>query len=494
MANVRRAAWSLARPRVPRPAVAVGRSSPLAESCLPRRASASSPASRHPGAFVRRHPVALAVTVLALAGAVAPLASVRSPLDGAAVPGATLALPLGYVVLSPLSRLLDALCLLAGPQHAALGVTLLLAWTAWRVAAARRTTRARARVGVRPVGWGAALWRETRAALLGLVALVAVYALATLAPRPMAALAVADPALVRVDVHAHTHHSHDVPAWFDVAARRAWSRRGGYDAVFVTDHRAFRGWQEARAGNPRLAGEGVSLLPGLEARLLDIHILVLGLAAADTGLIPDDHIERTLPRYARWEPGAAPGTGRWRLPSGGRPVVIATIPDPVFQILTPWARDSFAVRAVEVVDGAPRGLAQADRDGRALRTSAATLGIAPVTASNHHGWGSAAVTWTLMRVPGWRTLSPDALEGRLLALFDSAGANATSGAVVPVVRARPRLADAAAAPTARVLSAAVTVPALAWQTTRELTPAERVVWLGWAWGLAGLAAVVRRRP
>lgn len=406
------------------------------------------------------------VGAVVAAGALAPAAGVETVASptaaGGALAEASLALPAGYVALSPLGRLLDALSLSSCPQLAALGLTVLVLFAGWRVARARRRPAPRCPIA-------------ELVALAGLVAVAAVALAATaLLPRPMASLALADPDLVRVDVHAHTAASHDAPRWLTAERRRAWHAAAGYDVGFVADHGSVAGAVAAAAANPRRAGDGVSLLPALEGWLGDVHAVVLGITPADTGLLRDANVTRTLPALLR----------DGRLPSGSRPVTILPLPDDVLPVLDAAVGDgALAVRAVEVADGAPRALGQRDREGAALDSAAARHGLLPVAASNHHGWGRTAVAWTVVRVPGWRALTPEALGA---AIVDRLRAR-DAAAVAVVARARP-------VATGRGLAAwpslALTAPRLAWTTVRALHSAERVSWVGWAVVAAALRGAV----
>ncbi len=429
---------------------------------------------------LRPHALALAGVALVAGGALAPAPGVRVLAGSGPAPAATLQLSMAYVALSPLARAADALCLLSTAQHVAVIATIAAVALALRVAAARR------RVWMRGVrirerrSFARAFAAEGAAAALTLAFLVAAYAAAILGPRPMAGLAVADPDLVRVDFHSHTAASHDVPAWITPAWRRGWHAAAGYDVAFVSDHRAIAG-AAALAGNPARAGGGLSLLPALEARLGTVHVIVLGVTPADSALLPDDHMEQVLPRLER----------AGRLASGDRPITIATIPDPVFDVLTPAARDgAAALRGVEVADGAPRGYAQADRDGAAIAARAAALGLVPLVASNHHGWGRTTAGWNLARVPGWRAMAPDSLGRALVAVLRGGRRDL----VTPVLRARVAVPNAEPA---RAAALALTAPAVLWETARELTGAERVAWLAWiaaaAWAGGAVAAALSAR-
>src|SRR5690606_27206171 len=71
------------------------------------------------------------------------------------------------------------------------------------------------------------------------------------------------------------------------------------------------------------------------------------------------------------------------------------------------------VEAIELLDGDPRGLAQSDREWAHIMRLADSLDVALVSASNLHGWGSTAASWNLMRIPGWRTMSPEEVGARI---------------------------------------------------------------------------------
>jgi hypothetical protein len=280
----------------------------------------------------------------------------------------------------------------------------------------------------------------------------------------MASLAVTDADVARVDFHSHTNASGDTPRWATEPWRRAWHRAGGFDAAYVTDHKRFAGVRAARARNPARAGDGLVLLAGLEGYHRDLHVLFLGLAPEDSGRIRRQHLR------------GGPFAGR-------TPVGVATIPGPFLETVDAGMRDTTPwVRAAEVVDGAPRGLWQGDRARDALRARIGALGLVPVAATNHHGWGRTVVAWNLVRVPGWRALAPDTLGARLEDVLRRGDA----AAVRVVARRRP-------APGRSTAALALTAPALLVQLVRELTGVERAVWVAWVTALAALAAWRGRR-
>lgn len=395
-------------------------------------------------------PVSVSAALVALAGrvpAITDSGGERAPA------GAELVLPASYVALSPLSRLLDALTMLSNPQSIALFVSLGAIALAWVV-----TTRRKAR---------RALWKRIVISLL--VVLAGVLALETAAvflPREMAAVRAADPEVVRVDFHSHTGVSHDVRKSFSAEDRRDWHRSGGFDIAYVTDHVRFGGAVAARASNPPRAGEGTSLLTGVEGRYHRIiSIIVLGISETDSTVLNRR------------------GNLLGSLPSGLEPVTMVALPSRHLDSLTTAVLDSSValpnLAAIELVDAAPRGLSQVDRQEARIRGVASALDLTLVAASNHHGWGRAAAAWNLMRVPGWRALPPDSV-GRLI---EKQLREQRPRAVEIIRRTRPTVHGPAVAATA---------PILAYQIIGSLTMPERIVWFAWTWGLTALSALRHR--
>ena len=63
----------------------------------------------------------------------------------------------------------------------------------------------------------------------------------------------------------------------------------------------------------------------------------------------------------------------------------------------------------------------------------AAFGAAPVAGSNNQGWGRAAPGWTILRIPGWRSLTPVALDRAILATL----ASRERGRIVVIERVPP---------------------------------------------------------
>jgi hypothetical protein len=282
-----------------------------------------------------------------------------------------------------------------------------------------------------------------------MVVLVILYAAAVLIPRPMASLSTADAETVKIDFHSHTNASSDARRSFTVDKNREWHRRGGFDVAYISDHRNFAGAEKALRSNPTLAGDRTVLLSAYEGRYLGTYQIFLMSLADSAGLI--------TPR--KW---IKEGTLR----SGRTPVSVIAMPGPIKDI-TVAGRDSAPhYAAIEISDGSPRGFAQIDRDRALILQRADSLGLSFVSGSNNHGWGRVVPAWTLIRIPGWRRMSPDSLGASIEASLRN------RSAVRVVERVRPTLSS---------YGLALTLPVIVYQLLSALTMPERLAWILWIW-------------
>jgi hypothetical protein len=399
--------------------------------------------------IIRRYwlPILLTAGAIGLSGRVP---AVQDAVTRSQPAGVALDLPLSYVVTSPLSRTLDALTLLSNPQSiAALLTVALIVVVSLGLSRENKSWK-----------W----WTIRIVALTAVIALVE-GAVAFL-PRPMAKLHVDDPSIVVVDVHSHTGASHDVRKSFDAEDNRAWHSAGGFNAAWITDHVKFDAAVGARSGNPKRAGDGVSLLTGVEGRYHKImSTIMLGVDERDTALFN---------KRGNLLPGApARGSG---------PFTIIALPNRNLDSVTLASLDSIEhFAALELIDAAPRGLGQFDREEARIRSLASRLRLTLLAASNNHGFGRAVAAWNLVSMPGWQTLTPDHLGAQLEENF-----RLTQPEIV--MRTRPRTYGA---------SLPLTLPVIAWQTLGSLTMSERVSWIVWIWGTALMLrfySAATRRP
>lgn len=401
----------------------------------------------------------LAITLLVLASAAFAVDPVWDAVTLDAVGEARLDFTAGYLSIAPISSVLDTLTLLTVGQHIAVllwAIGLFVVYRVWR---------ARSREPL--------LWRESLAAAGLLVGIVIVYALAALAPRPMAQLTTSDATVIAIDFHSHTKYSHDGRHGWDEEDVRAWHHAAGFDAAYITDHATFEGAERGVAGNPAQAGEGTALLQGLEAVDRGEHVNILSAGRRYRGLTTPDL--RDVDDQAVALADIIPSTS---------PVLVETIPGNLskFSSRTPNAAPS--VDAIEIVDGSPRGLSQVRRERARIVRLADSLNLALVAGSDNHGWGRAAPGWTLLRIPGWRGMPTDSLS-QLVETILRFGRRQSTRVV------ERRIADGTS-PMSLVFAA----PVVLWRMFTTLTADERVMWLVWVWGIVivarGLRAYLRR--
>lgn len=370
-----------------------------------------------------------------------------------------LVLSSAYLLLAPLCNVFDTLTLMSLQQHLAILFTLMLLYAIWRVwKGVRRGTTA---------------WREVKSALISLAVFVAFYAAGAVIPRPMAALVV-DPALsdvlVVVDFHSHTKYSHDGAPWFSVEANRRWHQKSGFDVAYITDHRTVQGAEQGIANNPSLSGQGTMLLQGLEVVWDGAHVNLLGAERMYRGLTDPAlrDIDTTALRLASMVPNH-------------EPIVIFTFPDLLRHRHPASGPGTMGERAMELVDGSPKGLGQVRRQRTLITSIADTLNLALVAGSDNHGWGFTAPAWTLLQIPGWRGMSTDSLSEAIEQSIRTAGFDATQ--VVERREANTSLS------TWRLVA---TVPLVAGRMFTMLSDNERVSWLIWIWVIV-LGQVAWRR-
>jgi hypothetical protein len=367
-----------------------------------------------------------------------------------AVSDASLTHPLAYTILAPFCTVLDALTLLSVRQHAALLATAALCVLVWRVLRVRRR--------------GTTIVREIGVALASLGGAVAVYAIGALIPRPMAALRAHSPDDVVVDFHSHTTFSKDARQWFTPERNRAWHTDAGFDAAYVSDHKTTQGALIGMAGNATRPKGATVLLPSLESRDHSEHVNVYGLD-------PHAYVRAS----GEWNDPPAP-------PSGPAPFLMLTIPGNLDRLPENETSGVARVLAIELADGAPKGVDVMQRDRERVLKLADSLGLAVVAGSDNHGWGSTAQGWTLLRIPGWRALTPAQLDSAIQWTVRTERRRAAR----TYVRDSPNPGRSAAA-------VVFTVPAVIWRVLVDLDWLERVSWIGWIVLSASIASVPSSR-
>jgi hypothetical protein len=307
--------------------------------------------------FVRRHALALLLVMLILAGALWSFPPLTDAVTGTLAVEAELVRPLLYVVLAPLSNVLDALTFLsAGRAIVFVTVwTLVLAtWAAWK-----------------PAPW----WRRTIRALGGAAAVWLLVAATVLAPRPVPRLRAAGPGLTILDYHAHSNASHDGRSGFGPAQVAAWHAVQGFDATYVTDHNVVFSLPVETA---------IPLLPGVEWSVHRQHVVALG---------PVRDIDRA--RYSGTTPNLlgifAELHRQGALGLASLPEYWSNHREDLEQFVTA------GVDGFEIVNCSPKGLAFASASRRSVIELAAPHNLLVVGASDNHGWGRVTCVWNLSR-------------------------------------------------------------------------------------------------
>ena len=425
---------------------------------------------------LRRHRLPLALLALIILGAIFATPALQDAATATPVPPPHLRQPFGYLLGAPLFGIWDTMSLLTVSQHYAVLATVILLYLARRVYTVRTGRRelaadpATAEDAAHPGFIVTLAVLELLGAVAFLIALLAFYAAAVFLPRPMTAIRLDDPDLLAVDFHSHTNHSHDGWSRFTAARNRAWHEGGGFDAAYITDHYTWAGVDEAAPDNPARAGERTVMLSGMEARLRNRHVNLLG--DRDRYVFALDgtrhHLDPDSIEAAR-ERGAAPAT------------MLYTIPGPLDQIVALGPGSPAGVVGVELSDGAPRGLEQVKAERAEIVAIADRMDLAVVAGANLHGWGRTVAAWSVMRVPGWREMSPDELGRAIEEVLHRDRRRA-----VTVVERRMPYHDGSR------VGIAATVPRLLWEHFRMLTVAERGSWVAWVGILVMLHNALRR--
>jgi hypothetical protein len=389
----------------------------------------------------RRFIPPLVITGVVLASAAAQLPPLIRMVAPSAAPIATLRSSALYSVLAPISDVLDTVTLFSPLQYVAtfgLIAFLLVGIELWR----RRgdTYRARA-IGL--VRCSARLGGGAFAAI-GLVLLL---------PRPMASLSLNDPELLAVDFHSHTSASHDGRAGFDAERNRAWHASSGFDVAYVTDHQTFVAGLEGMRRNPHVAGDGEVLLPGIELRHGNEHMLLLGADPIRSRVVSPELKDLYV------SPASA------SIP----PLLVVALPGYDRRISGASPRGT-VLGGIEVSDGCPRGLAEAAAHADVLEKITRTLNVASISGSDNHGWGRTSAAWSILRIRGWRTMSPSQIDDAVRASILRLGPRAVE------VVARRRVPPANSTVGTALGGVAATTLML-----RTMTWPDRVSWIWWTW-------------
>ncbi|OLD50231.1 MAG: hypothetical protein AUI63_01805 [Gemmatimonadetes bacterium 13_1_40CM_2_60_3] len=378
-----------------------------------------------------RWPLVITATlVMTAVFSLSPLVDVAHPNAGLSP---SLRTPIAYDLVAPASNVLDALTLLSPAQYwATFGLCATIFIALWSY----RRIRSRVTFAIAPL---------VRAALGFVGGAIAIVGIMLVPSRPMASLALGDRDLIAIDFHSHTDASHDGRAGFDAEQNREWHSSSGFDAVYVTDHRTFDGALAGLARNPARAGARTVLLPGVELRDGDEHPILIGVDPKRMRITSPD-----------WKGAAVAADG--------------------------GTTGAVRVAAIEVSDGSPRGMAQSARDQEAILALAGKLHLAIVSATDNHGWGRTSPAWSVMRIPGWRAMTPAELDIAIRRTIITRGPRA----IAVIARRIP------SAPRGK-LDVALSGVAVALVMTRTMSLTDRVSWIVWSWALYIFSVLSARR-
>ncbi len=394
--------------------------------------------------------ITLAVGVTAVFS-LSPLVNVVQPHSAAA---ASLKTPFLYDILAPASTILDTLTVLSPAQY----------WASFALCVVLFFAPGIVRDLRRPRGFSVSHTIISCLRFLG--GTVAIVGSMLVLWRPMASLSLQDPDLIAVDFHSHTSASHDGRVDFDVERNREWHQSSGFNAAYITDHRTFDGALSAAERNPPVAGDGMTLLPGVELRDGDEHPILLGVNPSRTRITSAD-LE-----------GAKVETDGGPVP----PILLLTMPGNIARIPPGEIAGPVRLTGIEVSDGGPRGMAQAARDKKEILALAEKLHLAPVAGSDNHGWGREAPAWSVLRIPGWRRMTPASLDVAIRRTLLVRAPGTT------YVVARRTVGP----PSGRV-EAALAGVAVGWLMLRTMNLRDRFSWILWSWAAALLSLVRARR-
>jgi hypothetical protein len=367
---------------------------------------------------------------------------------------ASLRTPLAYDLIAPASNVLDALTLLSPAQYwATFGLCAAIFIALWSY------RRIRSRVPFETA-------RFARAALGFVSGAIAVVGVMLVPSRPMASLTLGDRDLIAIDFHSHTDASHDGRPGFDAERNREWHSSSGFDAAYVTDHRTFDGALAGAERNPATAGEHTVLLPGVELRDGDEHPILIG--------VDPKRMKITSPD---WKGAAVAADG-----GPAPPMLLLSMPGDILRIPMSMTTGAVRVAGIEVADGSPRGMAQSARDRDAILALAGKLHLAIVSATDNHGWGRTPPAWSVMRISGWRAMTPAELDIAIRRTIITQGPRA-----IEVIARR-----IASAPRSK-LDVALGGVAVALVMMRTMSPTDRVSWIVWSWALYLVSVLSARR-
>lgn len=384
----------------------------------------------------------VALTVVLAAARLSQVPPLSDAATGEPVRWASLAFPWAHLLLTPWAALADLLTCNSLRQDAAFLGWVLLLFILWRVGARRR--------------WRS--WRREAVLFLGALGSLALFAAwAVYFPRAAARLELDDPSSAALDFHSHTNFSWDGVRGFSPERSALWHESAGYQGAFLTDHGNRRGVGAAHVADPRRLPE-FSFLEGEEIGLARSHILLLGPGRAPDpkDFAQDDMGLSLFLQAARRSPGV---------------LTVMSLPE-YWRHHWELGLERFAdagVRGFEIVSGSPKALDFPSDKRRAVVELCRRRGLFMTGGSDNHGYARAACVWSVMSLPGWRSMDAPARERAVLESL----ARERFNAVQVLVRTRSEPAEG--------FAIILDTPRAAWTALRAFNGEQSVSLLLWIW-------------
>jgi len=279
-----------------------------------------------------------------------------------------------------------------------------------------------------------------------------------LVPRPMGRLVAKDSDILLIDFHSHTQISHDGRPSFSPAANMAWHQNQGYNAAFITDHNRTEAASWAKEDSKHDWKEtGYRSLEGEEISLSQTHLVLLGNHEVVDNK-PYDSDKSKIPLFLA------------DMTKKGLPVV-ASLPEYWWYH---WGDDiqsfvRWGISGFEIINSAPKALdfplsKRLEIVDLCRRQNLFMTGI-----SDNHGYGYATAVWNAMRIPGWQSMDPDALENAVLKTLKTKRFEA-----VQVLERTHFLPE-------NPFELVVTPVCSLWIYARGLQPLQALSWIIWIW-------------
>jgi len=244
----------------------------------------------------------------------------------------------------------------------------------------------------------------------GLLVLVLFLLWGAFAPRPMARLVPEHPDDLLIDFHSHTSYSHDGRPTYKPRKNMQWHHAQGYAAGFITDHNRIDGAVEAQEiSRQSWQNEGYRALKGEEVSLHNAHMIVLGVTKHIDHRLHDGDPLKIEPFIKEMRNQGM--------------VVIASLPEYWEHHWGEGVRNfiRWGISGFEIISSAPKALTFPQPLRREVISLAREHNLAITGISDSHGYGSATAAWNVMRLPGWQSMGPDALEKAVLHELKSKG-------------------------------------------------------------------------